>query len=559
MLAVLKIKNIAIIESAEIEFSRGFNVLTGETGAGKSIILDSINAVLGYRTSRELIRTGETHAEVSALFVGTGADVSHKLSELSLPDGGDGELLITRTIGSDKNICRVNGALASVSVLRELGKTLIGIHGQQDNHELLDNRTHLAYIDAVAKNEGLLSDFSVKFEKLCRADAEIRRLSSDSAERARRADMLAYQIDELEKANITSGEWDELKERREVLRNYEKISESFNNAYAALSGDGDFTGALELISGALRELSGVSEVSADAEKICNSVTDAYYALCDVSDTLRDGVFGDAPDENELPEIEERLALLYRLSKKYGADEDAMLDYLENAKSELETVCVSDEELSELKSQRRKLYDDALSAAKALSSSRRKAAEEMSRKVCDELRFLDMPDVVFFADFHDVELCENGIDDAEFMISANVGEDAKPLAKTASGGELSRIMLALKNVLSDKDKIGTMIFDEIDTGVSGRAASKVARKLKAVSEGRQVICVTHLAQLAAFADSHYLIEKAVRDNKTYTSVTPLDSEGRKKEIARINGGGVITKLQLDYAAEMLSAAADGTAL
>ena len=554
MLAVLKIKNIAIIESAEIEFSRGFNVLTGETGAGKSIILDSINAVLGFRTSRELIRTGASEAEVSALFVNISSRVSEKLASLSLPDNGDGELLVSRVIGAERNICRVNGALTTVSVLRELGKELISIHGQQDNHELLDNGTHLSYIDAVAQTEGILDDFSKSYRELSEADALIKKLSTDSAERERRADMLAFQIDELEKADISVGEWQSLKERREILENYERISETYNNAYSALSGDGETPGALSMISGAMRELSSVSGISKEADELCSQITDAYYALCDAADSLRDVFSDDAPSQNELAEVEERLDLLYRLSRKYGEDEEAMLEFLDNARAELSSVCVSDETLAALKVKREKLYKTASDKALKLSKVRRKAAKAMSAAVCDELKFLDMPNVQFFAEFTDVELCESGIDSAEFMISANVGEVPKPIAKTASGGELSRIMLALKNVLSDNDKIGTMIFDEIDSGVSGRAASKVARKLKSVSKGRQVICVTHLAQLAAFADSHYLIEKAVRDGKTFTSVTLLEKEGRKNEIARINGDGVVTKLQLDYAEEMLESAA-----
>ena len=550
MLSVLKIRNIAIIENAEIEFNKGFNVLTGETGAGKSIILDSINAVLGFRTSRELIRTGETEAEVTALFSFVGEKTIGKLNELGLPQNDDNSLLITRTITHDKNVCRVNNSLTSVSALREIGNTLISIHGQQDNRELLDSETHIGYLDAVAENNSLLSDYNSVYNEFCKITSQIKSLMTDEAEKARQIDILSFQIDELKKAEITVGEWEELKAKRTEIQNIEKISEGFRNANDALSGGDGFTGAVELVLGAEKALSQVANFSKDAENLSTKLNDIYYELNDIADTLR---FSDGESEysrNDLEAIEERLDLLYRLSKKYGSTEEEMLEFLCKAEEKLNSLTSSEENLEVLKEQRRVILEKATTLAKKLSECRKETAEKFRTDVMEELRFLDMPSVEFNVQFTEVELCENGIDSVEFLISANVGEPPKPIAKIASGGELSRIMLALKNVLSDKDQISTMIFDEVDTGVSGRAATKVAQKLKQVSDGKQVICVTHLAQLAVLADNHYLIEKSAKDGKTYTNVTPLDFEGRKYEIARITGGGEITETQLKNAEEML---------
>ncbi len=551
MLSVLKIRNIAIIENAEIEFNKGFNVLTGETGAGKSIILDSINAVLGFRTSRELIRTGETEAEVTALFSFVNEKTNNKLAELGLPVNEDNSLLITRTITADKNVCRVNNSLTSVSALREIGSTLISIHGQQDNRELLDSETHISYLDAVAENSDLLENYKTTYSELCEINSEIKSLMSDEAEKIRMIDILSFQIDELTKAEITVGEWEELKNKRTEIQNIEKISEGFNMAESALSGGDGFTGAVELVSGAAKALSQVASFSKTAEELSTKLNDIYYELSDVADTLR---FNDGESEytrNDLELIEERLDLLYRLSKKYGSTEEEMLEFLSKAEEKLNSLTSSEENLEALKEKREIILTKAQKQAELLSKSRKETAKKFEENVMEELRFLDMPSVQFNVQFTRVALCENGVDSVEFLISANVGEPPKPIAKIASGGELSRIMLALKNVLSDKDQIGTMIFDEVDTGVSGRAATKVAQKLKEVSCGRQVICVTHLAQLAVLADNHYLIEKSARDGKTYTNVTPLDFEGRKYEIARITGGGEITETQLKNAEEMLS--------
>ncbi len=553
MLSVLKIENIAIIESAEIEFSKGFNVLSGETGAGKSIILDSINAVLGFRTSRELIRTGANEARVTALFSSISENVENILQELSLPLTPDKSLLVSRVISPDKNVCKVNNALTNVSALREIGAELISIHGQQDNRELLNNETHISYIDSMGNLTAVVGEYSVLYNELLTLKNQIRKLSGNKEEKARRIDILSYQIDELEKAEISPGEWESLKNRRTELQNFEKIQESLSATYNTLSGGDSYKGAVEMVSGAFRVLSAISKFSNEIQLISEKLGDLYYELSDIADSVRDSISADGYNPLELEEIENRLDLLYKLSKKYGETEEDMLQYLENAKKELSEISFSDEVLDEIKIKYSEKLAETQNLAKTLSENRKKEAKTFCEKVCDELRFLDMPSVQFLVDFKEVELCENGIDSVEFLISANVGEVPKPIAKIASGGELSRIMLALKTVIAHKDKIPTMIFDEIDSGVSGRAALKVASKLKTVSIGKQVLCVTHLAQLMSYADSHYLIEKAVHDGKTYTGVTLLDLEGRKKEIARITSGGEITQTQLDNALEMINRA------
>lgn len=550
MLSVLKIQNIAIIESAEIEFSGGFNVLSGETGAGKSIILDSINAVLGFRTSRELIRTGESEARVTALFSCVGENVEKKLEELSLPLSPDGSVLVSRVIGADRNVCKINNALTNVTALRELGAELISVHGQQDNRELLNSETHIGYIDSMGNSEKLLGEFRDIYAELLSLKSQIKRLSGDKAEKARRIDILTYQIDEIEKAEIEPGEWEQLKNRRSELQNYEKIQAGLYGAYEALCGDDSFHGAVELLSGAFRELSAISQYSAEAEELSKKLGDIYYEAEDIADSVRNSVSDEGFSQAELENVENRINVIYGLSKKYGATEEDILKFLENAKTELDDISFSDEKLEELHVRYSEMHEKALKTAKELSDLRKKTAEDFSEKVRNELRFLDMPNVEFSVRFGETELCENGIDSAEFLISANIGEDPKPIAKIASGGELSRIMLAIKTVMAHKDKIATMIFDEIDSGVSGRAALKVASKLKEVSEGKQVLCVTHLAQLMSYADSHYLIEKSAENGKTYTSVTPLDYLGRKTEIARITGGGKITDIQLENAEQML---------
>lgn len=549
MLSYLKIVNIAIIERAEIEFSKGFNVLSGETGAGKSIILDSIGAVIGFRTSRELIRTGETEASVTALFSDINDTVKEKLASLGLEAEEDGSLLLSRVIGQDKNICKVNSSVVTVSTLREIGSSLINIHGQQDSRDLLDSSKHLFYIDKVANNEKLLLEMENRYKEYIKTEKEIQALTVSDEKKARLTDMLQYEINELSLANIKIGERERLKNRRTAITNFEKLERLIGDAKRALSGDGD-VGAYDLLAEASNALLKASELDNSIESLSNSVTDIMYTLQSAAQEIREKYDELDCDTDEQNEIEERLDLLYRLGRKYGEREEDMLSYLEKAEEKLGSLIYSDEKIKKLKEQRGKELKLCEDMAETLSQRRKKAAEGFESAVSKELVFLDMPYVKFKTHFDKTELSVFGFDSAEFLISANVGEELKPVAKIASGGELSRIMLSFKNVISDKDGTDTLIFDEVDQGISGRAALKVGQKLKEVSKDRQVICVTHLSQIAAFADFHFLIEKRTHDKKTLTDVTPLDLEGRKRELARITGGGETTDTQLKNAEELL---------
>lgn len=547
MLTSLKIENVAIIESAAIEFGCGLNVLTGETGAGKSIVIDSINAILGERTSREIIRTGAQSAKVYAVFEDVNEKVKAFLDENGI-DCEDGVLIINRTLNRDgKNICRLNGAPVTVSMLRELGGELIDIHGQHDSQSLLSPEKHCGFVDGFAENSGLISDYREKYRRLCEIRNSLKKLTTDESSKSQRIDFLTYQIDELEKSDITPGERDELKARKALINNSQKVMESLNTAYMALKADG---AGIDMISNAETEIANASEYMDSLGEASEKITDIRYELDDIAELVRDAMSEIEYDPSELDDIEERLDLLYRLSKKYGETEEDMLEYLAKAREELESISFSEEKVRELQKQEKTALVEAEAAADRLTESRKTAGEKLSRAICSELEFLDMPNVRFVVKFEDIGLTENGRDGVEFLISANVGEEPKPLAKIASGGELSRIMLAIKNVLAETDGVDTMIFDEIDTGVSGRAAQKIAMKLRSASKGRQVICVTHLAQIAAQGDVHLYISKSVSDGKTYTNIKSLIEEERVSEIARIMGGMEITQLQLESAREML---------
>ena len=547
MLTSLKIENVAIIESAAIEFGCGLNVLTGETGAGKSIVIDSINAILGERTSREIIRTGAQSAKVYAVFEDVNEKVKAFLDENGI-DCEDGVLIINRTLNRDgKNICRLNGAPVTVSMLRELGGELIDIHGQHDSQSLLSPEKHCSFVDGFAENSGLISDYREKYRRLCEIRNSLKKLTTDESSKSQRIDFLTYQIDELEKSDITPGERDELKARKALINNSQKVMESLNTAYMALKADG---AGIDMISNAETEIANASEYMDSLGEASEKITDIRYELDDIAELVRDAMSEIEYDPSELDDIEERLDLLYRLSKKYGETEEDMLEYLAKAREELESISFSEEKVRELQKQEKTALVEAEAAADRLTESRKTAGEKLSKAICSELEFLDMPNVRFVANIEDIGLTENGRDGVEFLISANVGEEPKPLAKIASGGELSRIMLAIKNVLAETDGVDTMIFDEIDTGVSGRAAQKIAMKLRSASKGRQVICVTHLAQIAAQGDVHLYISKSVSDGKTYTNIKSLIEEERVSEIARIMGGMEITQLQLESAREML---------
>ena len=545
MLLSLKIENIAIIESADIEFDSGLNVLTGETGAGKSIIIDSINAVLGERTSRELIRTGAQSASVTALFSGVSADTAARLKEYDIEPDEDGNILLRRTLGSDgKNTCRINGVPTNVAALRQAGHELINIHGQHDNQALMAPEKHFEFIDCIADDADLLEEYREKFRELCSYIRERDSLRTDESEKLRRLDLLDYQISELEQADIKPGERDELNERKTLLQNCERVTASLRAAYDILRGADDSFGVISAID----DCAGNAE---DAARFYKDVEPAVgYELEDCAGELRSAIEDFSYDPSELEEIEARLDELFRLSVKYGSTEDEMLSFLDSAREERNKIALSDERVQELDALVSSTKAEVRALAEKLTAAREKAAREFERGVTEQLEFLDMPSVSFKVNREKTPFTINGADNIEFLISANAGETLKPLAKIASGGELSRIMLAIKSVIAGRDGLDTMIFDEIDAGLSGRAAQKVAMKLKEVSRGRQVICVTHSAQIAAQADCHMRISKSVSDGKTYTKVERLDTEGRKYEIARITGGLDVTELQLKSAEEML---------
>lgn len=548
MLTSLKIENVAIIESAAIEFGCGLNVLTGETGAGKSIVIDSINAILGERTSRDIIRTGAQSAKVYAVFEDVNERVRNFLDENGI-DCEDGVLIINRTLSREgKNVCRINGAPVTVSMLREIGGELIDIHGQHDNQSLLSPEKHCGFVDSFAGNADLITGYREKYGRLCEIRRKLKKLTTDESSKSQRIDFLTYQIDELEKAEITIGERDELKARKSLINNSQKVIESLNIAYEALKADG---AGIDMITDAESEIANASAYMETLGEASEKITDIRYELEDIAETVRDAMTEVDFDPSELEDIDERLDLLYRLSKKYGDTEEEMLEYLEKARAELDNIAFSEERVKELQKQEKEALAETETAACKLTESRKTAGEKLSNAICSELEFLDMPNVRFVVKCNDIGLTENGKDEIEFLISANAGEEPKPLAKIASGGELSRIMLAIKNVLAEIDGVDTMIFDEIDTGVSGRAAQKIAMKLRSASKGRQVICVTHLAQIAAQGDVHLYISKSVSDGKTYTNIKSLIEEERVAEIARIMGGMEITKLQLESAREMLA--------
>lgn len=554
MLCELQIENIAIIKKSVINFEKGFNVMTGETGAGKSIIIDSLNAVLGVRTSRELIRTECDSAFVSALFYENSTEICAVLKDMDLPFSEDGELLIQRRLYADgRNQCKINGMTVTVSAVRQVAKNLVNIHGQSDNQMLLSPEYHCAYIDKLAENVNEFAAYQTAYAEYLTANQKLQSLNTNENEKLRRLDILNYQIEELENADIREGEIADIEERLSHLRNAEYITDALQRAHMYLNGEEDMGGAVSLSFDAASALENIAQFSEEYNEMCGQIREAAYTLSANCDDLRDRLFSDAYDPKEIDVLEERLDTLYTLKKKYGDSEQEMLAFLENAKEERDTIEMSDEIKAKLLLTVQEKYNIAMQAAMLLHETRVRTADAFCKNVASQLCFLDMPSVRFTVQSETGELTENGIDMIEFLLSANAGEEPKPLAKIASGGELSRIMLAIKSVLAEKDAIGTLIFDEIDTGVSGRAAQKIAIKLKQVSKNHQVICVTHLAQIAAFGDTHMLIEKAEHDGQTFTQVQPLDFIGRKHELARILGGLTVTELQLQSAEELLRAA------
>lgn len=549
MLSQLYIENIAVIEKAQIDFSCGFNVFTGETGAGKSILINSINAIMGEKFSKDLIRNGENKATVTALF----SDISDILKSVLEDMGYDSEdeLLIQRSISFDgKNVCKINGRPANVSILRDISEYLINVHGQHDNQAILNPSRHIDYIDAYGEIEPLLAEYKAEFSTYKKNLRQYNEASQTVDDKSQRIDFLSFQIDEISSADITVGEEEELIKRRDVIKNSEHIIKSLSRAYQALQGDDDNDGAISLLESACYSLEAPSEYIKNIEEIYNRAEEIRYELKDFADSIYSEIESVEFDPYELENIEERLDVIYKLKKKYGNSEEEILAYLQKAQEQLDLLSSSENSLEELALRVEESKEKAYKLALEISRKRKQAAEDFSEKVMSEAQFLNMPDLKITSQFLDEEMSANGIDNVQFLISANAGEELKSLTKVASGGELSRIMLAIKNVLANHDIIPTLIFDEIDTGVSGRAAEKIGLKLKAVSQNKQVICVTHLAQIAAMADAHLLIEKHIINNRTFTDVTKLDFDGRKHELARIMSGSNITDVALENAAEML---------
>lgn len=548
MLELLHIENIAIIEAADIEFAPGFNALTGETGAGKSIVIDSLSAVLGQRTSRELIRTGAEKAFVSAAFSGMAPELTEALGIQPEPDG---TLLLQREIQTDgKNVCRINGRPVTVGQLRALGARLLNIHGQHDGQQLLDEEQHIVYLDSFGRVESLAITYAEKYKNFTDIRRQIGALQMDEAEKARRVDTLQYQIEELRRAKLTPGEEEELTARRGMLRNAEKFLDAVAGADYALNGDDSGGGALSALRQAQDALGGVRHLDDAFGQLYERLGEAYSEVYDIAATVEDkrGELDVSP--GELDRVESRMDLLYRLKKKYGATVEDMLDYQARCEAELAQIEDAGDTLVRLEQALSKAEKEARQAAQALSDARKAAADRLTAQILTELQQLDMGKIRFAVDFAEKPLDSDGMDTVRFLMSANVGEELRPIHKIASGGELARIMLAMKNVLSEQDHVGTMVFDEVDTGVSGRAAQKVAEKMARISRRKQVLCVTHLPQLAAMADTHFSVEKGERGGRTYTEVRRLDREQRRRELARLTGGSHVSQTMLDGAEELL---------
>lgn len=549
MLCEIKIENVAVIEKAAAVFSDGLNVLSGETGAGKSILIDSINAILGNRTSREIVRSHTPKAMIWATFRGIGAKTRAQLADAGYE--AENELLLYREITAEgKSTCRINGMPATASVVRDICSGLINIHGQHDNQSLMNPARHLGILDSFAQNETAHDAYYVVYKELCRVKKEIDALSMDETEKERRIETLRFQIEEIGAAELRPGEEDELLNRRTLIRNAQTVTEQLNIAYAALSGAEDAPGAGEMLGSAATALESISSLSEDFAPLAEQMSGLYYTARDAASDIADILARCEFDPQALDAVEERLDLIYRMKQKYGGDVQDILAYLDAATAELDGIETGAQRLDELYDRQAALYDKAKALADALTQTRLEAFKRFNAQITDALRFLNMPGIRFTLSHKKGPLAGSGQDSVEFNISTNPGEEPKPLAKIASGGEHSRIMLAVKSALADKDDIGTVIYDEIDTGVSGLAAGRIGEKLKQTAQGRQVICITHTAQIAAQADNHLLIRKNVSEDRTYTEIDALSGEGRVQELARMISGDKITELALANAREML---------
>lgn len=551
MLKTLVIENIAVIKKAQIEFTSGLNVLTGETGAGKSIVVDSINAILGERTSRELVRAGSDNAFVNAYFEDINDDVKLKLNEYDIPVEEDGSLLLSRKISAGgKSVCRVNGLPVTVGILKDIGTHLVNIHGQHDSQALLNPDFHYKFVDAYADCDELLAEYKESFKSFLNIRRQLKSLTSDADERDKQSEILDYQIKELRDADIKVGEWEELKHRKSVILNSQAILNALNTLLGAVNGDDENQGIQSVLLSSDKEITALLDADSQLKPIKEKLDSAEDLLESIKDLISDKMESLDFQPDELDKIEERLDILYTFSNKYGETEQDMLYYLADAERKRALFDNSEQDLERLNAEYDSSLEKTQSLALKLSEVRRKAAEKLGEEICSQLEFLDMPGVKFVTQFSKGNLSSVGVDKIEFLIRTNPGEEPKPLAKIASGGELSRIMLAIKSIIAKSDSIATLIFDEIDTGVSGKASRKIGLKLKEVGENAQVICVTHSAQIASAADSHFLIKKEYTDNAAFTQIMPLDFEGRKYELARIMGGLNVTESLLKSAEEML---------
>lgn len=550
MLSELYIENLAVIEKATIDFSDKLNVFTGETGAGKSILINGINAILGQRVTKDIVRTGTDKAVISALFTDIGDNVLQVLDELGISTE-DGQLFLTREIRSDGgSVARVNSRAVNVSVLKAIGETLVTIHGQHDNQILMAPERHIEILDSYAESEALIEDYHSSFRELQSIAKKINKIKTEQSKKEFRMAELADIVEEINALNIHEDEDKEIEAELNISKNAVAISEALYMAKQLLSGDDDTDGAVEMTQRASKSVEGYTDIMTEISPIYDRLSSAAIEMEDISEEIGSLLDSLDIDPKRYDYLNQRSDELRRIMKKYGPELDDVLTTLENSQNELDELSGAEQSLDELNKEKERLLAEVSKKAKALSDHRKKAGERFVSQVTEELEFLNMPKVKLVVQQKTGKLTINGMDSIEFLISANLGEEPKPIAKIASGGELSRIMLALKNVIAEKDSIGTLIFDEIDTGVSGRAAQKIGIKLKQISRLRQVLCVTHLAQMAVMADNHLLIEKNIQGDRTVTTVRALDHEQRKYEIARIMGGENITELMLENAEQYL---------
>lgn len=550
MLSELYIENLAVIEKATLDFSDKLNVFTGETGAGKSILINGINAILGQRVTKDIVRTGTDKAVISALFTDIGDNVLQVLDELGI-SAEDGQLFLTREIRSDGgSVARVNSRAVNVSVLKAIGETLVTIHGQHDNQILMAPERHIEILDSYAESEALIEDYHSSFRELQSIAKKINKIKTEQSKKEFRMAELADIVEEINTLNIHEGEDKEIEAELNISKNAVAISEALYMAKQLLSGDDDTDGAVEMTQRASKSVEGYTDIMTEISPIYDRLSSAAIEMEDISEEIGSLLDSLDIDPKRYDYLNQRSDELRRIMKKYGPELDDVLTTLENSQNELDELSGAEQSLDELNKEKERLLAEVSKKAKALSDHRKKAGERFVSQVTEELEFLNMPKVKLVVQQKTGKLTINGMDSIEFLISANLGEEPKPIAKIASGGELSRIMLALKNVIAEKDSIGTLIFDEIDTGVSGRAAQKIGIKLKQISRLRQVLCVTHLAQMAVMADNHLLIEKNIQGDRTVTTVRTLDHEQRKYEIARIMGGENITELMLENAEQYL---------